>query len=412
MKLLLSIVIIVVIAVVGSRLTFLNRRLPLGFRNIIFTGIEYIFLGVLLGQMGLNIIDSRSLTDLEPLLIFGLSIIGFLFGLQFEFRGLRNLPRFFFSISAVQAVAAFFIITPTLYFSFKALFTLRDETVLIMAVTLGSAGCCTAQSALAIVKNNYKVENRRLFSLLCYVASVDGLFALGFFSLAVSIFTTTATEKFSLVASLKWFFISIAIGILCALLLLILSNTKFSRQDFGVFLIGIVLFTGGLALKTGNSPLVIGFVCGIVYANLSKHRLRALAAVVHSERSIYIIMLIIIGAGWTLTLGSILIITGVYFVMRVTAKVVGTYVATRVFKSDFDVPAASGLGLLSEGGFAVAIIINFSLLYPSLSDYLVTVILVSMFVNEILSPKLILSLFDNPKPRKLRAGFMKQKQDR
>ena len=405
MRLILSIVIIVVIAVVGSRLTFLNRRLPLGFRNIIFTGIEYVFLGVLLGQMGLNIIDLRSLNNLEPLLIFGLSIIGFLFGLQFEFRGLKNLPRFFFSISAVQAAVAFIIIAPTLYFSLRTLFTLPDRIVLIMAITLASAACCTAQSALAIVKNNYKVENRRLFSLLSYIASIDGLFALGFFSLAVGIFTTPTSENLSLIGSLKWFFISMAIGILCALLLVILSNTRFSRQEFGVFLIGIVLFTGGLAIKTGNSPLVIGFICGIAYANLSKHRLRALAAIVHSERSIYIIMLIIVGAGWTPILGSILIITCIYFGIRVIAKVMGTYAATRAFKSDFDVPAASGLGLLSEGGFAVAIIINFSLLYPSLSDYLVTVIIVSMFVNEILSPKLILSLFENPKPRRLKSGF-------
>jgi Kef-type K+ transport system membrane component KefB len=352
--------------------------------------------------MGLNIIDSKSLSNLEPLLIFGLSIIGFLFGLQFEFRGLRNLPRFFFSISAVQATVAFIIIAPILYFSIKTLFIFPDEIILIMAITLGSAACCTAQSALAIVKNNYKVENRRLFSLLRYIASIDGLFALCFFSLAVSILTTTVSEKFSLIGSLKWFFLSLAIGILCALLLIILSNTKFSHQEFGVFLIGIVLFTGGLAIKTGNSPLVIGFFCGIVYANFSKHRLRALNAIVHSERSIYIIMLIIIGAGWNLILGNILIITCIYFVIRVIAKVVGTYAATRTFKSDFNVPAASGLGLLSEGGFAVAIIINFSLLYPALSDYLVTVILLSMFVNEILSPKLILSLFENPEPIKFK----------
>jgi Kef-type K+ transport system membrane component KefB len=393
-----------VIAVVGSRLTFLNRRLPLGFRNIIFTGIEYIFLGVLLGQMGLNIIDFKSLNNLEPLLIFGLSIIGFLFGLQFEFRSLKNLPRFFFSISALQATIAFLIITPTLYFSFKALFSLPDEIILIMAITLGSAACCTAQSALAIVKNNYKVENRRLFSLLRYIASIDGLFALGFFSLAVSILTTTTSENFNLIGSLKWFFLSLAIGILCALLLIILSNTKFSQQEFVVFLIGMVLFAGGLAIKTGNSPLVIGFVCGIVYANFSKHRLRALDTIVHSERSIYIIMLIIIGAGWTLILGNILIITCIYFVIRVIAKVMGTYAATRAFKPAFNVPVASGLGLLSEGGFAIAIIINFSLLYPSLSDYLVTVIIISMFVNEVLSPKLILLQFDNPEPVKFKTS--------
>jgi len=408
MKFLLSIVIIVVIAVVGSRLTFLNRRLPIGFRNIIFTGIEYIFLGVLLGQMGLNIIDSRALHNLEHLLIFGLSIIGFLFGLQFEFRGLKNLPRFFFSIAAVQAIIAFIIITPSLYFSFQALFTLPNKTILIMAITLGSAACCTAQSALAIVKNNYKVKNRRLFSLLRYIASIDGLFALAFFSVAVSILTTATDEKISLIDSLKWLSLSLAIGILCSLFLIILSNTKFSKQEFVVFLIGIILFTGGLAIKTGNSPLVIGFVCGIVYANLSKHRLRALASLVHSERAIYIIMLIIIGAGWTLILDNILIIACVYFVIRVIAKVIGTYTATRVFKSDFDVPVASGLGLLSEGGFTVAIIINFSLLYPALSDYLVTVIILSIFVNEIISPKLILSLFNNPKPRKFKTGYIKK----
>jgi hypothetical protein len=72
MKLLLSIVVIVVIALMGSRLTFLNRRLPLGFKNILFTGAEYIFIGIILGRMGLNLIDTRSLNNLEPFLIFGL----------------------------------------------------------------------------------------------------------------------------------------------------------------------------------------------------------------------------------------------------------------------------------------------------------------------------------------------------
>jgi len=66
MKLLLFIVIIVAIAIAGSRITFLNRKLPLGFRSIIFTGSEYIFIGVLLGGMGLNLVDAKSLKNLEP----------------------------------------------------------------------------------------------------------------------------------------------------------------------------------------------------------------------------------------------------------------------------------------------------------------------------------------------------------
>jgi len=72
--------------------------------------------------------------------------------------------------------------------------------------------------------------------------------------------------------------------------------------------------------------------------------------------------------------------------------------ATRALKADFNIPPTAGLGLISEGGLAVVIIMNFSFLYPSLSDYLVTIITLSMFTNEIIGPKLMLWQFENPEP--------------
>jgi hypothetical protein len=135
---------------------------------------------------------------------------------------------------------------------------------------------------------------------------------------------------------------------------------------------------------------VIGFICGTITANFCRHRLRALATIIHSEKSIYIILLIIIGASWSLKFDYILLITGIYFLIRTTGKVIGTFTATKIFKTDFNTPPALGLGLLSEGGLTIAIIINFKLLYPSLSDYLMTIIILSMFVNELISPKFIL----------------------
>jgi len=390
MKLLFSIGVIVIVALIGSRLTFLNRRLPLGFKNILFTGAEYIFIGVILGRMGLNLIDTRSLNNLEPFLIFGLCWIGFLFGLQFEFRQLKNLPRFYFSISAIQAFITFLIVSFAVYLSFKALFSLPENTLLIMAITLGSAASCTAQSALAIVSNNYQFENRKLLALLRYISSVDGIFALGFFTIAIWIMPGINNTDFSLARSLRWFILSISLGIISALILIILSKTKFSQQEFLVFLIGTVLFCGGLASKANSSPLVIGFICGMVTANLCRHRLRALATIIHSEKSIYIILLIITGASWALKLDHILLITGIYVIIRTIGKVIGIFTATRIFRTEFYTPPALGLGLLSEGGLTIAIIINFKLLYPSLSDYLITIIILSMFVNELISPKFIL----------------------
>ena len=52
-------------------------------------------------------------------------------------------------------------------------------------------------------------------------------------------------------------------------------------------------------------------------------------------------------------------------------------------------PPQLGLGLISEGGLAVAIIINVTLLYPALSDVLITIIVLSVIINEYISPALI-----------------------
>jgi len=411
MKFLSSIVIIVVIALIGSRLTFFNRKLPLAFRTIIFTGIEYIFIGVLLGEMGVNLINAESLNNFEPFLIFGLSWIGFLFGLQFKFGTLKNLPRFFFPVSAIQAAFTFVLTTAGLYISFKAFVSLPDKVISIMALTLGSAACCTAQSALAVVKGNYRFENRKLFSLLQYISGIDGLFALCFLSLTTFILPYAETTEFHVLNSLWRFSLSIGIGIISAFILIILSKAKFTQQEFIVFIIGVVLFGGGLAMKTHNSPLVIGFICGIITANFCRHRLRALEAVTQSEKSIYIILLILLGASWTLTLDCFLVITGIYFFIRIFGKILGAFVAAHSFKTDFPIPATAGLGLISQGGLAVAIIINFSFLYPSLSDYTATIIIVSMFITEIISPKLILLQFENPKPLEFGTNQIRSKRE-
>jgi hypothetical protein len=394
MKILFAIVIIAIISIIGSRLTFLNRRIPMGFRNIFLTGTEYILIGVLLGGMGLNILDQEALIKLEPFLLFGLCWVGFLFGLQFEVRQLRNLPRFYFSITAIQAFITFSIVTVFIYLAFRK-FSLLPESILFMAsITLGSTACCTAQSSLAIVSRNYRIKNRGLLDLMRYISSVDGLFALFFFAAALCIIPGGELAGFNFIKSIKWLLLSATMGFVPALIFILLNRTKFSQQEFMVFMIGCIMFCGGLAYEIHHSPLVSGFICGIITANFCRQRLRALSSVIHAEKSIYIILLLLIGAGWIIKPDYSLILTLVYFIIRVLGKIIGTFFATRIFKPIYNVPAGLGLGLISEGGLAIAIIINFKLLYPSVGDSIVTIIIISVFVNEFISPKLILSQFD------------------
>jgi hypothetical protein len=394
MKLLLALVIILVISVLGSRITFLNRRLSLGFRNILLTGTEYIFIGVLLGSVGFNILDAGALKKMEPFLIIGLCWVGFLFGLQFKVRQLKTLPRFYFAISAVQALVTFLFVSVFMFFVLKSHIALQGVGFIMVVLTLGSSSSCTAQSALAIVGQNYKFKNRRLLDLMRYISGIDGFYALIFFACAMSIFPGGEITGFNLYASIKWLLISALLGVVPALIFISLSRTRFSQQEFFVFLIGTVIFCGGLVYQVQYSPLISGLVCGVFTANFSRHRLRALSEILHAEKSIYIILLLLLGAGWSFKADYILLVSGVYIIARTLGKYVGTYFGVKIFKPGFHVPSTLGFGLMSEGGHAAAIIMSFKLLYPDIAAPLFTIVIISIIFNELVSPWFILLQFD------------------
>ncbi len=393
MKLLIAIAIFTMISVVGAKITFLDRRLPLGFRNILFTGAEYIFIGILLGGTGLNILDDLTLNKLQPFLVFGLSWIGFLYGVQFEFRFIRKLPRFYFSITAIHSVITFLLVTGLMFLVFRHILGYTGESLYIISIVLGAAGACTAQSAIAIVSRNYRIKNRGLLELLRYISSVDGLFALIFFAIALSVVAGFRSASFSVNSALIWLGIAMAAGLIPAVILILLSRVRFSQQEYLVFLVGTIMFSGGLAHYLHQSPLVSGLICGIMVANFCRHRLRAMEIVVHAEKSIYIILLLFVGASWQLSIDFSLLVAPIYLISRFIGKVSGAWVAVRAFKPQFKTPHRLGLGLISEGGLAVAIILEFCMFNPSYANFLITVIIISILTNELLSPRFILAQF-------------------
>ena len=54
MKLVIVAALVVAIALVGSRRSFVRLRLPLGIENLFLTGAEYVLVGLLLGGTVLN----------------------------------------------------------------------------------------------------------------------------------------------------------------------------------------------------------------------------------------------------------------------------------------------------------------------------------------------------------------------
>jgi len=132
---------------------------------------------------------------------------------------------------------------------------------------------------------------------------------------------------------------------------------------------------------------------GLVVANRSVRNSRVLEIMIKAEKSIYILMLLLAGAAWQIGSLASLIFATAYLIIRITGKLAGGYVAAKFFTTDFKIPNHVGLGLLSQGGIGIAIIINFQQVYHhSYLQLILTIVILATIVNELLSPSLVLKL--------------------
>ncbi|MEN8153644.1 MAG: cation:proton antiporter [Acidobacteriota bacterium] len=393
MKFLLALVILTGIAVLGSKISFLRKEFSLGVKNIFFTGIEYILIGLILGESGIKILDIETLPKFYPFLVFGLAWIGYLFGVQFEFQQVKKLPRMFFSITAIQAFVTFLSVSIIMFIVFRNFFFMKFQISLILSIFLGTIALSTAQSAIAIVNKNYKFKNQKLFDLLRYVSGVDGVFAIMVFAVLLAFMKNGNSLSLNPALTLLWLSISVLIGFIPAVIFRIMNRVRPGIQEFPVFLVGVIIFTGGLAIQLNHSPLVCGFFGGIIIANSCRYRTRVLLFLHEAEKAIYIIMLLILGAGWNPDKGINFILVLFYIVFRLLGKFFGNFIAARSFRSTFKIPSTIGIALLSEGGLSFGILINFIILFPELSDKIIYIVILSSFINELLSPRLILTQF-------------------
>lgn len=386
MKLVVVAALIVVIALLGSRISFGRIRLPLGVENLLLSGSEYVLVGLLLGTSVLNLLDAPTLLGLYPFLGLGLSWIGMLFGIQWEFRRLVRIPVQVFGIAMVQALVTMAAVAAGFYVMFWYLVPGNDGNIFICALTLAAAASGTAQSGLALAVRNAPASWRSGIRLLQNVSHLDDLIGVVVFGLILCLTVPDGTLSGAI-----WVGISIGLGLVVGMMMVVLTTFRLRGEELLLVVLGGVVFSGGLALYLSLSPLLVNLVAGVVLANLARGR--ALSGIrrvlLEGERSIYVLFLILVGAGWKPGSAWIPVFVLAYLMVRTLGKALGGYVSARAF-----LPASApfnglGLGLLSHGGMAVAIVVNLHLVHPSgLTDMVISVVLLGMLAGELFSPAL------------------------
>ena len=384
MKLVSAAILIVVIAFVGSRLSFVHIRLPLGIRNLFLTGIEYLLVGLLLGGAALDLLDAPTLDGLYPFMGMGLSWIGMLFGVQWELRRLTHIPPRVYGIALAQSLITIFVVAVPFFLLFHRLFSHETDLLLIGAVTLAAAASGTASSGLTLFARNTRSSARPLMRLLKNVSNIDdlvGLTAFGLISCLAVLHPGTST--------VIWIGISVGLGLTVGLLVVALTTYRLKDDEMLLVVMGAITFSGGLALYLSLSPLLVNLIAGVIVANMARGRARAgiRNVLMRGEHSIYILFLILVGAGWHIDSVWLLALVPVYVLVRTIGKTLGGFVSVQFFLPESRALNGLGLGLLSHGGMAVAIVVNLHQIHRSeLTDAVISIVLLGILVSELIAP--------------------------
>jgi len=134
---------------------------------------------------------------------------------------------------------------------------------------------------------------------------------------------------------------------------------------------------------------------GNLVVNLSRAKERVIETLTHAERPIYLILLVFAGAIWRVGDPMFFLLALVYLIVRSVGKLVGGYISVHGF-AGIPSPGSVGLALISQGGIAVAIVVNFQQAYQSeVTNAVMTIVLLATVINELISPYLARRVFDH-----------------
>ncbi|GMR12763.1 MAG: hypothetical protein BMS9Abin29_0956 [Gemmatimonadota bacterium] len=392
MEPLLTTLVLILLALLGAKLSFSTAHVPPGPRLLLKTGIHFVLLGFVLGPAGLELVSAEALGQLSPLLVLGLGWVGLLFGMQLDRDTLGQFPRSFHILTLVQAGLAF------LFFAGVGLIGLEmigrsTEVTRLMVWGAAATACLSTPAGIAIVSSNFLVRGN-MRRLLFFVASLDAVVGIVALQVIYSLFHPTARgQGFGDVPAVGWIVVGLGLGTLCGILFLWLTRRRPDGEELVLFLMGGAAFAAGAAMQLQLSPLFVSVVMGAVIANLAPGHKRVFRSLERWEKPIYVILLIMAGALLRFPTLWVLPLAGAYVVLRVGAKVAGGSIAVKMISLPFPPPKRLGLGLMPQGGISLALAVSLMLTFRGIDvdgldamDTLFSIVLIGVVASELAGP--------------------------
>lgn len=395
MKIFFALLLIIFLAFSGYHLTFKRLKLPFFKYKFYLTGIEFLFLGLLLGPQFLNLLDTQTMEGLNPLSALLLGWIGLLFGFQFEVSRLRRFPEQFLTAGIFEGISTLIFVFSGVFFALTFFSNIPIPMKIVTAIALASAAACTAQTGLAIIAHDYPRKRIKTVKLLRHISGINSFFAITAFGTAFFLRMLIFSNSISILIILQHIIIYIIACVILFFLYSALLAQRREEDELTLIIISMAVLTSGLSSALNLSPLLINFLAGLLLVNTSTEKERIYKILISVEKPVYMLLLVILGSylfidsPWIISLGII------YFLYRALGKFLSGFIITHFNTKLKKHPSSLGFGLLDQGGLSLAILLDFYRGFPTdISARIVSLALITVILNNFISPTLLKRLLN------------------
>jgi Kef-type K+ transport system membrane component KefB len=387
--------IIGLIFVLGSFMKVFAQNL--GILNV----VGYLFLGIVIGPSGFDLIPKEFINGSGFVIDMSLSLISVLVGANLRYDILKDMLRQIFTISFSEAISTFLFISISFYVMFDFLnFSFNNEYRIIASILFGGLATATAPATILAVSHEIKAKGK-FNSFLLGVVAADNAFALIFFSFIVIIsktFIDSSSVNFYMFANIiKTVLLSVAMGATGAFISEIIDRVFKKNQGVKTTsTLGMIFITFGLAQYLSLEPLLSSLVMGIVASNLSKNFYLVKKEFDNHLKDIIFLLFFAISAMHLnimfLTQMPLAII--VYVLFRITGKIVGVWVGSKLSNADENVAKHLGIALFPQAGIAIGLALSLQNItdFETIAPIILNIIIATTLIHELIGPFLTKSI--------------------
>lgn len=359
----------------------------------IVTGVEYIVIGALVGP-GFGVLDGETLAGVSPALVLGTGSLGLLTGLQLNLRSgarKRDVSRAL-GIALVISIATVLVVGAVPFGAVSYLSSLENAVAYAPLILCASAVALVADLAPLRSLITFLDARGEGANLALTVARGCSSLAIIVFGAIFCFYHEPASELVGrdlapIQAFGLWFGIHLVLGGVLGVIFTLFLLRDFEDEKILTVVIGMVIFTSGLAYYLKLSPIFVNFVLGVVLTTISRQSSHVEQMLLSVERPLYITLFFFGGATLVFDLQwwAYGLFVG-YIILRWGGRNLGGIIASRLDRRARRYPPM-GAALWAPGGLSIAMLLNFNDVYGEMkfAGDVYMILLMSILVSEVMA---------------------------